>query len=318
MTTVLTKKRAKELTTDFLFFLAGSMIYALSVKMFTAPNHIASGGVTGVSIVLNYLFHTPIGTTAFIINIPIFIWAIMEIGYKLVAKTFVATLISSAAIDLLGFVVPPYEGNQMLAAIFGGVLEGLGLALVFTRGGTTGGTDMVARLLGRHFRHLSMGKLMLGVDFIVIIFSGIAFRSMESALYAMITIFVSTRLIDAILYGTDMGNGKVLFIISEENGRISQEIMVGLDRGVTVLQSRGAYSGREGEVLLCAVRRYEVSKVKDIVHNVDPNAFMIVGEAGEITGEGFREVKPEDKPLKEILKEGRNKRKRPVKKQKSR
>lgn len=273
--------------------------------MFTAPNHIASGGVTGVSIVLNYLFGTPIGTMAFIINIPIFIWAIIEIGYKLVAKTFVATLLSSLAIDMMGVIIPPYEGNPMLAAIFGGVLEGVGLSLVFMRGGTTGGTDMVARLLGRHFRHLSMGKLMLGVDFLVIVFSGFAFRSIESALYAMLTIFVSTRLIDSILYGTDMGNGKVLFIMSEKNKEIAQTILRDLDRGVTALKSRGVYSGREGEVLLCAVRRYEVCKVNDIVHSADPNAFIIVGEAGEITGEGFREVKPEDKPLKEILAEGK-------------
>lgn len=310
----LTQERAKTLTKDLLFFVAGSLIYAVSVKMFTAPNHIASGGVTGLSIVLNYLFHTPIGATAFLINIPIFIWAIVEIGYKLVAKTFVATLLSSAAIDLMGYVIPPYEGNQMLAAIFGGVLEGVGLALVFTRGGTTGGTDMVARLLGRHFRHLSMGKLMLGVDFVIIVFSGFAFQSMESALYALLTIFVSTRLIDAILYGTDMGNGKVLFIISEKNEEIAQNILIGLDRGVTALKSRGGYSGREGEVLLCAVRRYEVSKVYDIVHSVDTNAFIIVGEAGEITGEGFREIKPDDKSLRQILKENRKKKELPPEK----
>ena len=298
----LTQERAKTLTKDLLFFVAGSLIYAVSVKMFTAPNHIASGGVTGLSIVLNYLFHTPIGATAFLINIPIFIW------------TFVATLLSSAAIDLMGVVIPPYEGNQMLAAIFGGVLEGVGLALVFTRGGTTGGTDMVARLLGRHFRHLSMGKLMLGVDFVIIVFSGFAFQSMESALYALLTIFVSTRLIDAILYGTDMGNGKVLFIISEKNEEIAQNILIGLDRGVTALKSRGGYSGREGEVLLCAVRRYEVSKVYDIVHSVDTNAFIIVGEAGEITGEGFREIKPDDKSLRQILKENRKKKELPPEK----
>ena len=290
------QERSKALAKDILFFVAGSLVYAVSVKMFTAPNQIASGGVTGLSIVLNYLFHTPIGTTAFLINIPIFLWAVTEIGYKMVAKTFVATLLSSAAIDLIGYVVPPYEGNPMLAAIFGGVLEGTGLALVFMRGGTTGGTDMVARLLGRHFRHLSMGKLMLGVDFVIITF------------YALITIFVSTRLIDTILYGTDMGNGKVLFIISEKNQKIAQRILIELDRGVTALKSRGLYSGREGEMLLCAVRRYEVCKVNDIVHAVDPNAFVIVGEAGEITGEGFREEKPDDKSLRQILKDSRKKR----------
>ncbi|MFR2561618.1 MAG: YitT family protein [Anaeromassilibacillus sp.] len=153
-----------------------------------------------------------------------------------------------------------------------------------------------------------MGKLMLGVDFVIITFSGFAFQSMESALYALITIFVSTRLIDTILYGTDMGNGKVLFIISEKNQEIAQRILIELDRGVTALKSRGLYSGREGEMLLCAVRRYEVCKVNDIVHAVDPNAFVIVGEAGEITGEGFREEKPDDKSLRQILKDSRKKR----------
>ena len=123
------QERSKALAKDILFFVAGSLVYAVSVKMFTAPNQIASGGVTGLSIVLNYLFHTPIGTTAFLINIPIFLWAVTEIGYKMVAKTFVATLLSSAAIDLMGYVVPPYEGNPMLAAIFGGVLEGTGFGL---------------------------------------------------------------------------------------------------------------------------------------------------------------------------------------------
>ncbi|MFR8530192.1 MAG: YitT family protein [Anaeromassilibacillus sp.] len=299
------QERSKALAKDILFFVAGSLVYAVSVKMFTAPNQIASGGVTGLSIVLNYLFHTPIGTTAFLINIPIFLWAVTEIGYKMVAKTFVATLLSSAAIDLMGYVVPSYEGNPMLAAIFGGVLEGTGLALVFMRGGTTGGTDMVARLLGRHFRHLSMGKLMLGVDFVIITFSGFAFQSMESALYALITIFVSTRLIDTILYGTDMGNGKVLFIISEKNQEIAQRILIELDRGVTALNA--AFTAGEGECC-CAVRRYEVCKVNDIVHAVDPNAFVIVGEAGEITGEGFREEKPDDKSLRQILKDSRKKR----------
>ena len=307
----LTPERAKTLTKDLLFFMMGSLLDAVSVKMFTAPNHIVSGGVTGLSVVCNYLFHTPIGVIAFLINIPIFIWAIVDIGYKLVAKTFVATLLSSLAIDLVGYVVPPYEGNLMLAAIFGGVLEGVGLALVFTRGGTTGGTDLVARLLGRRFRHLSMGKLMLGVDFVIITIAALAFRSMESALYALITIFVSTRLIDTILYGTDMGNGKMLFIISEKNAEIAQRILIELDRGVTALKSRGLYSGREGEMLLCAVRRYEVSKVYDIVHMSDPNAFVIVGEAGEITGEGFREVKADDKSLRQILKENRRKKELP-------
>ncbi len=295
------KQHVATVTKDLLFYAAGSALDAVSVKMFTAPNHIAAGGVTGISTMLNYLIGLPIGMLSLLLNIPIFIWAFLEIGYKLVGKTVVATVMVSVAIDLIGLVIQPYRGNPMLAAIFGGCLEGAGLSLVFLRGATTGGTDLIARLLGRRIRFISMGKLMLSVDFVIIIASGFVYRSIENALYAVITIFVSTKLIDTILYGTDVGTGKVLFIISEKNRQIAGEIISDVDRGVTILRSRGAYTGRESEVLLCAVRRYEVAKVKDIVRTIDKNAFVIVGEAGEISGEGFRQVHKEDMTLKELL-----------------
>lgn len=297
----LTRKHAEEMLKDLASYLVGSLIYAVSVNVFTAPNHIVLGGITGISTIVNYRTGLPIGMLSLILNIPIFVCAIIEIGYKLVGKTMVATVFVSGAIDIVGMLVPKYVGSQMLAAIFGGCLEGAGLSLVFMRGATTGGTDLVARLLGRHFRTMSMGRLMLSVDIVIVLASAVVYGSIESALYAGIAIFVSTKLIDTILYGTDIGTGKVLFIMSEKNAEISREILSDIDRGVTVLKSRGAYSGRDGEVLLCAVRRYEVYKVKDLVHAIDKNAFIIVGDAGEITGEGFRQVKQEDKTLKELI-----------------
>jgi uncharacterized membrane-anchored protein YitT (DUF2179 family) len=299
----LTLKKSKPLGLflDVIFFITGSLFEAISVNTFTAPNHIAPGGVTGLSTMFNYLWGTPIGVMIFLVNLPIFVWAIVEIGYKLVTKTIVATVICSAAIDIMRIFLPAYKGDEMLAAIFGGVLEGIGLSLVFMRGGTTGGTDLIARLLGRRFRHISTGKLMLCVDVLIVAASAVVYKSMESALYALIAIFVSTKLIDTILYGINIGTGKMLFIISECNQQIAQDILTDLNRGVTILKSKGAYSGRESEVLLCAVRRYEVHKVHDIVHSIDKNAFIIVGDAGEITGEGFHEIKPEDKTLKDII-----------------
>ena len=295
------KKKRKVLVTDFLYFIAGSILFGLALNSFTAPNHIASGGVSGISILLNYLFKTPIGVTIFLINIPIFLWAVSELGYQMVLKTIVATFLSSAIIDLMSLVVPVYHGNQMLAAIFGGALDGTGLSLFFIRGATTGGTDLIARLLGRRFRHVSMGKLLLSVDGVIIVASGFVYQSLESSLYALIAIFVSTRIIDTILYGTDIGTGKVLFIMSEKNSEIAQQILMDMGRGVTALKSRGMYSGNDSEVLLCAVRRYEAFEVNDIVRSIDPNAFVIVGDAGEISGEGFREVKQDEKTLKDIL-----------------
>ena len=296
-----TGSRSKTLVLDGLFFVAGALIDAVAVNVFTAPNHIAPGGITGIGTMLNYLFQTPIGMVNMIINIPIIIWAIIEIGYKLVAKSIAAIIVFSVAIDTLALVLPAYDGNPFLAAIFGGVLEGIGLALVFMRGSTTGGTDMIARLLGKHFRHLSMGKLMLAVDLIVIAASALVYQKLESALYAIIAIFVSTRIIDTILYGTDSGNGKLYFIISKKSDEIRRRILEDIDRGVTIIPIQGGYSGQDGEMLLCAVRRYEVAKINDIIHTADRDAFVIVGEAGEITGEGFRSASSDDKTLLEII-----------------
>ena len=292
---------------DISLFVIGSIIFALSVNVFTAPNNIAPGGMTGISTMINYVLGLPIGMTGLVLNLPIFIWAIVAIGYKLVGKTIFATVIMSIAIDLFGKILPAYTGEKMLAAIFGGILEGIGLSLVFMGGGTTGGTDLVAMILRKKFRHLSMGKIMMGIDLAIIVTSALIYSSIESALYAVIAIFVSTRLIDAILYGVDTGTGKLLFIISEKSDEIAQDILNDMERGVTVLKSRGAYSGKDGNVLLCAVSRYEVVKIKDIIRFHDKEAFIIIGDAGEISGEGFQRIKSDDKTLKELLKNVKNK-----------
>lgn len=292
---------AKEFVLDFLFMLAGAVIYAIGINGFTAPNNIAPGGVTGVATMLNYLFDTPIGTVVFVINIPIIIWAIVEIGYKLVAKTMMAIVLNSIAIDVVALFMPEYHGDALIITLIGGVCEGVGLSLVFMRGATTGGTDMIARLLQHRLRHLSMGKLMLAVDGCIIIVSAFVYKSIESAVYACVVVFVSTQIIDTILYGTDVGNGKMFFVISKKNEQIAARILTELDRGVTFIKSRGAYLRQEGEMLFCAVRRYEVFKISEIIRETDPEAFVIVGDAGEISGEGFKPVRSDDRTLKEIL-----------------
>ncbi len=291
MPPVLNKKgKTIEILKDFTAYVSGGILLALSICMFTAPNCIAPGGVSGISTMINYITGFPIGTMSLILNIPILIWAFAELGFREVVKSLIATVVSSVSIDLFSLIVHPYKGSPMLAAIFGGVLQGMALALVFMRSATTGGTDLIARLLGRHVRFVSIGKLMLCVDGLIVAVSAVVYHNIENALYAIITIFVCSRLTDAILYGTDIGTGKMLFIISQKNDEIAEQILTDVDRGVTILKSRGAYSGKDGEVLLCAVRKFEVFKVKDLVKSIDPEAFLIVGEAGEITGEGFRSV----------------------------
>ncbi|HIV47478.1 MAG TPA: YitT family protein [Candidatus Acutalibacter stercorigallinarum] len=294
-------KRVKTILLDLAFMAAGAVVYAVSVNAFTSPNNIAPGGVTGIATMLNYLFSTPIGLVAFLINIPIILWAVVEIGYKLVAKSVVAILLSSVAIDLLAPIIPSYQGNMILVALFAGLCEGLGLSLTFLRGATTGGTDMLARLLGRRMPHLSMGKLMLAVDGLIVLASAFVYGSIENAMYACIVIFVSTRLIDSILYGTDVGTGKLFFVMSPKVRQMGDRIIREVDRTVTYLDSHGGYTNEPGETMLCAVRRFEVFQVQAIIREEDRDAFVIVGDAGQITGEGFRSAHPDDKPLKELL-----------------
>ena len=160
---------AKNIFLDILCFTLGGILYGISVSVFSEPNQIAPGGVTGISIILNSLIHTPVGTMALILNAPLIIWAIVELGYKLVVKTIFAIILTSISIDVIAMFIPPYQGDKMLVAIFAGVTEGAGLALIFIRGGTTGGTDTAARLLGRRFPHFSMGRLMMFIDLCVVV-----------------------------------------------------------------------------------------------------------------------------------------------------
>lgn len=297
------KNMVRTILIDLLTYIVSGCVFAIAIKVFAAPNKIAPGGVTGLSTVINYVSGLPIGAMAFAINIPIFLWAFFDIGYKLVTKTIVAAFITSVAIDGFGGLLPAYHGDPMLAAIFAGLLEGVSLAFVFMRGATTGGTDMIARVLKRHFRHLSTGKLMMCVDVIVVLISAIVYRRVESALYAVIYLFVSSKIIDTVLYGADSGNGKVMWIITQWPDKVAQRIFKEVDRGVTAMHSKGMYSGHEGEVLMCAVSRSEVYQVMDLVKDEDMDAFMIVGDAGEIRGEGFRSSTPMDKTLPELLAE---------------
>ena len=283
--------KTKRWILDAVMFLLGSFIFAVSVNTFTSPNNIIPAGLTGIATMINYLFGAPIGITAILLNLPLFIWGIIEVGYQFIAKTIVATILSSIMIDLTAPFLPRYTGDTLLACIFGGLLLGIGLAFIFMRGGTTGGTDLIASLLSKHFRFLSLGKLILIEDLLIVVASAFVYRSFESPLYAILIIYISTKLIDSMLYGTDIGTGKMMFIVSPQNKEIAKKIMEDIGRGVTALKSRGGYSDVEGEVLLCAVGRQQVYKTYDLIRSIDPKAFIIVGDAGEIMGEGFREEK---------------------------
>lgn len=181
---------------------------------------------------------------------------------------------------------------MLLAALYGGVLSGIGLGLIFLRGSTTGGTDIASRLLKIKWPYIPMGRMMMLVDAVIIVASIIAFKSVDSGLYAMIQLFVSSKVIDMILYGSD--TGKMILVVSDKNAEIATAIMSDLDRGVTMLKGRGFYTGAERDVLLCAVRRQQTPTVRSIVRKADPTAFIIMCEAGDVIGEGFKPITKDD------------------------
>ncbi len=273
---------------DILAYIAGGFIYAISVNSFTAPNNIAPGGASGLAIVINYLYNLPIGILTIIINIPLFIIGFFKLGKRGVLKSFIAMILSSVIIDLTVPFLPVFSGDHLLAAIYGGVLTGFGLSLVFMRDATTGGTDLAARLIQQGAPHMSMGRLIMFIDLIIVAISAIVYKEMESALYAIITIFVSGQIIDGIMYG--MGSGKFIFVITSKYEQLSKAIMDKLERGVTLLEATGAYTGKSQKVIMCAVTKSEAFKIRRLVNNIDPDAFIIIGEAGEILGEGFKSL----------------------------
>lgn len=277
----------KNSITDYIIIALGASVYGASVAVFTSKNNIAPGGLTGIATMLNFLLGLPIGAMIFVMNIPLFVWAYFDNGRYFLLKTVIGTALVSVFIDIFQAVLPYYSGSVMLASIFGGAVSGLGLGLIFSRGGSTGGTDIIALNINKRLPHISTGRLILIADAVVLLLAALVYGNIESALYAGITIFVSVRVIDAVTYGTSRGNGKLIFIISDEFELISREILDKLGRGVTVLDGSGAYTGSQKRVLMCAARPNQVVKITKGVKIIDKNAFVVVTTANSIMGEGF-------------------------------
>ncbi len=283
----ITKQRVGDIILDGLFYIIGGAAYSISVNMFSTPNHISLGGLTGISTLINYVFpQLPVGVMLFIMNIPLYILAFKFLGVKFLAKTVVATAAVSVLIDLLKDFIPSYTNNPLLAAIFCGVTCGIALSLVFLRGATTGGSDIIAKLVHKFKPNLSLGKVLLICDVVVITISGIVYRNLESMLYASITIFVASKTVDFIIYGS--AGGKLLLIVTSKVDEMTEAITQRLERGATILPAKGGYTGEDKNMILCAVRSHEIASINKIVKDVDPNAFTMITNASEIVGEGFQ------------------------------
>lgn len=280
--------------TDLFFYLIGGAAYALSVVIFTAPNEIVPGGVTGVATILHHFISAvPIGTAILVMNVPLFIASWFKGGRAFTIRTLLCTAWSSVAIDIFTALgVPAYIGDAdpLLVPIFGGLLMGLGLGLLFMRGACTGGSEIVARLFERRFPHIPVGRLILIVDAVVIGAGAFTF-GITSAMYAVILVFVSSTVLDALVYGGDAG--KMAMVMSAKDAEIADAIINQMDRGCTKLESQGAYSGEKRQVLLCAVRRSQMYTLRKLVASIDPDAFIIVTSTDQVFGKGFKSHKDE-------------------------
>ena len=279
---------------DFLFFLLGSLLFAISVNMFTSPNMIAPGGYTGIATLLNYLWHIPIGAAMLVMNIPLFIISYKVFGKDFITKTAIATFMVTLTIDILATPLAQYaySGDRLMAAIFGGVCSGGGIALILYRGATSGGTDIMAKLLRLKWPQTSMGTIIMLMNIVVVAAAGLVYGNLESALYAFIATFISSKTIDYVLYGH--GYGKLLLIFTDKTEGVSRAITERMGRGVSILDATGAYTGKKKSMLVVAVRVNEVNKLSKLVNEFDKNPFIVVAEASEIFGQGFKPLhKPE-------------------------
>ena len=268
----------------------GCAVYALCFNWFFQPNSIAMGGFTGLAQIINRLIPVfPVGMTVLVMNVPLLILGVRRQGVKLLVATLYATAVSSLMIDGLAMLYTFPAMDPLLACIYGGVLMGVSMALLLMMGGTTGGSDLAARLLKYRLRSVSIGRLCLFIDAAVVTLYAMTFRSLNNALYGIISMYICSVAMDAVVYGS---NAKMAYIISSRSGEIAR-LLLEMNLGVTLLDGRGGFSGDEKQVVLCAFKRSQIAPIKATVTEVDPNAFIIVCEAHEVLGEGFGEYSPD-------------------------
>ena len=284
---VKTENKVIKTILKYLVIAIGTFIYGLGVNFLMRPNGIISGGITGIAMVINYAFPViPIGVMIFVINIPIFIVGFKALGWRFVIGSLVGMLGLSVFIDLIELFSFPLTDNPLLAALFSGVITGFGLGLVFLMGASTGGTDIIVKVVRKKHQHFNLGTLVLILDVIIILIYAVTFKMFEAGMYSLIAIFVESKLIDVVLYGVNYG--KVVYIISDKAEEINRAINEEMDRGVTKLYGEGGYSGEKKTVLLVAIKRRQITKLKQIIKQADPKAFVIMTESREVLGEGFQ------------------------------
>lgn len=282
-------KPLRSLLSKSLHILIGSVIYAIAISMFLDPNRLAPGGVSGIAIIISHFSSLPTGALIIAINIPLLLLGLFKLGWKTMLSTIVTVFVSSFFIDVAAAQLPVVTDVPLLAALFGGALLAVGMVVVFKVDSTTGGIDILVRVLRLKFPQIKSGMLFLVLDLLVVLVSGIVFQNIETALYAGLSCFVFSFVFDYLLYGGD--SAKLIYLISDKQEIIVRRLLDELEVGATYLNGAGAYRGEPKQVLLCAMKNHLLPKAHAIILEEDPQAFLIIGQASEIFGEGFKDYR---------------------------
>lgn len=286
MGNVVRKSDAGRKLRNFARMSLGTILYGMGISLFLDPNSLAPGGAVGISIILNRFIGIGTGTLYLLINIPILLLGFKKLGGRFIRKTMYVVVLNTIVTNSLAY-VEPVTREPLLAAVAGSILLGIGMGTVFKCGATTGGMDIVVKLLRRKYKHIKTGSLFLVIDVTVVAISGLVFRNFNTAMYALITVALTGKVIDFILYGGD--EAKLIFVISDLSESISEQIIKGVKTGITLLKGRGAYSNKEKNIIMCVVRKQSAPKVLEIIKGADENAFVIVSSATETFGEGYKD-----------------------------
>lgn len=281
------RKSVKRRILDYVIITIAAFLYSVAVSFFLDPNSLAPGGVTGIAIILNRLTGLATGTWLLIINIPILAIGTWKFGLRFIMSTMYCTAVTSLFVNLLA-PIGAVTADPFLAALVGGSLMAVGLGLVFKAGATTGGTDIIVKLLRLKFPHLKTGSLFLITDAIIVTMSAFVFKNIDVALYAGVVVVINSVLLDVVLYGRD--GAKLMFIISDKYDAITKRLLEDLDIGATHISGSGAYSGKSKNVIMCVIKKQLSPKAEEIVREEDPASFLIVTSATEIFGEGYKSI----------------------------
>ena len=265
----------------------GSFIYACGISLFLDPNNLAPGGASGLAIIFNRITGLETGTLYFIINVPIMLLGLWKYGVRFIATTFFSILINSYFTNMLAG-AGALTSDPLIATMAGSVLVGVGVAIVFKSRATTGGTDIIVKVLHDKYKHIKTGVIFLLTDIVIVAFSGFVFKDINIIMYALISVFVQGKVLDMVLYGGD--EAKLFYIISDKPQAISERILKEIDMTATFLQGKGAYTGKEKQVILCVARKQQGPAIEEIVKSEDKDAFMIISSANEIYGEGYKNI----------------------------